>query len=77
MAKQVPSYRDSRGRSHATPQAATVSDIAALFKTLPAGAAENMAGIVFHNREELERIFAEHDEICVPVTPLYRIERKV
>lgn len=75
MAKQVPSYRDSRGRSHTTPQAATVSDIAALFKTLPAGAAGNMAGIVFHNREELERIFAEHDEITVPVAQLVR--RKV
>lgn len=72
MAKQVPSYRDSRGRQHATPHAATVSDIAALFKTLPAGAAENMAGIVFANRDELERIFAEHDEITQPVAQLVR-----
>lgn len=77
MAKQVPGYRDSRGRQHTTPQAATVSDIAALFSTLPAGAAENMASIVFHNRENLERIFAEHDEITQPVATVHRIERKV
>lgn len=77
MAKQVPSYRDGRGRTHSTPTAATVSDIAALFKTLPAGAAENMAGIVFANREELERIFAEHDEITATSGTVLRIERKV
>lgn len=60
--KRAVSYTDAQGRSHNTPEAATVSDLAALFTKDPGGVAMDFAQKILDNRENIERIFMEHDE---------------
>ena len=62
--KRAVSYTDAAGRSHLTPEAATVSDVAGLLinERFPQGAAEELGAIILARRSDLERIFREHDE---------------
>jgi hypothetical protein len=60
--KRTVSFTDARGRSHNTAEAATVSDIAALFDKDPSGVAADFAQKILAKRNDIERIFAEHDE---------------
>lgn len=62
MPKVKIAYTDARGRLHANPQAATVSDIAALFPGME-GIALGIAHSILDKRRDLERIFAELDEM--------------
>lgn len=66
--KKTVSYTDSRGQSHNTAEAATVSDLAAIFlsEKTPNGVAMDVAQRILSNRKEIERIFAEHDEATQP-----------
>lgn len=64
--KKAVSYTDARGHSHNTPEAATVSDLAALFVKDPNGVAMDFAQKIFANRAKIEQIFAEHDEAIQP-----------
>lgn len=60
--KRAVSYTDAQGRSHNTPESATVSDLAALFNKDPAGIATDFAQKILANRTKIEQIFKEHDE---------------
>jgi sulfur carrier protein ThiS len=60
--KRTISFTDGRGRSHNCPEAATVSDLAALFDKDPNGVATDFAQKILSKRKEIERIFEEHDE---------------
>lgn len=64
--KRTVSFTDGQGRSHNTPEAATVSDLRALFPKDPDGVALDFAQKILANREKIERIFAEHDEAIQP-----------
>jgi hypothetical protein len=61
--KKAITYTDARGQSHLTPEGATVSDIAGLFisEKTPSGAAGEIAKVVLSRRQDIERIFKEHD----------------
>lgn len=60
--KRAISYTDAHGRSHNSPEAATVSDLAALFTGSPRAVGTEIATLVLAQRKEIERIFAEHDD---------------
>lgn len=66
--KRAVTFTDAAGRSHATAEGATVSDIAGLLinEKFPAGAATDLAGKILARRKDIERIFAEHDEAIQP-----------
>ena len=67
MPKLTAAFTDSSGRLHATPEGATVSDLAQLF-----GSAEGMAvGIardVMAKRDQIEKILNEYDEVKMKAT---------
>jgi hypothetical protein len=64
--KRAISYTDAQGRSHNTPESATVSDLRALFPKDPEGVAVAFAQKILENRPEIERIFKEFDEATQP-----------
>lgn len=62
--KRTISYTDARGRLHATPEPATVSEICDLLggDAEKEGLAYGIAKEILAKRTELERLFREHDE---------------
>lgn len=62
MPKATVGFTDGRGRLHSTAKMATVSDIAALFGSME-GMATGIAHTILEKRSDLERIFAEFDDI--------------
>lgn len=60
MAQTKVAYQDGKGQFHATAEASTVSDFTALFGNAALGRA------VFEARDEVERIFREHDWMLAP-----------
>lgn len=63
MPKATIGFTDGRGRLHSTARMATVSDLAALFGSME-GMATGIAHTILAKRTEIERIFAEFDEVC-------------
>lgn len=61
MPKLHKAVADGRGKLHATPRAATVSDLAALFGSME-GMATGIANQILDKRSEIEQIFRDHDE---------------
>lgn len=70
MAHKSIGYFDSRGHFFKTPEEATVSDLAALLGRIGEGdsLAPGIASLLLDRRIDLERIFAEHDELKVEQT---------
>jgi hypothetical protein len=65
MAHKGTGFFDGRGHFFKTPDEATVSDLAALLGRIGDGEslAPGIAQTLLNRREELERLFAEHDEM--------------
>lgn len=65
MAHKGIGFFDSRGAFFKTPEDATLSDLAALFGKLGEhdGLAPGLAHLMLERRDDIERIFAEHDEM--------------
>ena len=69
MAKAAIGFTDGRGRLHSTARMATVSDLSALFGSME-GLATGIAHTILDKRPDIERIFAEFDEISGKVPEL-------
>ena len=66
MATECTAYRDSKGTLHATPEKATLADLADVLGRVgeEGGMTAGVAKLLFDKRAELERVFAEHDAIA-------------
>lgn len=65
MAKKGTGYFDRKGHFFKSPRDATVSDLAALLGQIGEGEslAPGIAHMLLDRRAEIERLFAEHDEM--------------
>ncbi|MDJ0643278.1 MAG: hypothetical protein QNJ15_10695 [Erythrobacter sp.] len=65
MAKKGTGYFDRKGQFFKTPREATASDIAALLGQIGEGEslAPGIAQTLIERRMEIEKLFAEHDEM--------------
>jgi hypothetical protein len=65
MANSGTAYFDSKGHFFKTPEEATTSDLAAILGRVGDGEslAPGIAKTLFQRRIEIERIFADHDEM--------------
>lgn len=65
MAKKGTGYFDRKGQFFKTPRDATASDIAALLGQIGDGEslAPGIAQMLIERRSDIERLFAEHDEM--------------
>lgn len=67
MAHNGIGYFDSRGHFYKSPEEATISDLSVLLGRIGEGdsLAPGIANLLLEKRIEVERIFAEHDEMKV------------
>lgn len=74
MATECTAYRDTKGGLHSTPEKATLADLAGVLGRVgeEGGMTAGVAKLIFDRREEIERIFLEHDEM---LTSRPRVER--
>lgn len=72
MARKGIGFFDTKGHFFKSPEDATVSDIAALLGKVGDGEslAPGIAHILLRRREELEKLFAEHDAMMADYTAL-------
>lgn len=65
MARKGIGFFDSKGHFFKSPEEATVSDIASLLGKVGDGEslAPGIAHILLNRREDLEKLFAEHDQM--------------
>lgn len=77
MARKGIGFFDSKGHFFKSPEEATVSDIASLLGKVGEGEslAPGIAHILLRRREELEKLFAEHDQMMADYAAL--IEKTV
>ena len=63
MATECTAYRDDKGSLHPTPERATLADLANVLGRVgeEGGMTAGVAKLIFEKREEIERVFAEHD----------------
>ncbi len=68
MAKCGLCYFDGTGQVHKTPESATKADLAAILGKIGEGdsLAPGIAGILLDKRADVERVFAEYDELIGP-----------
>lgn len=73
MATECTAYRDSKGGLHSTPEKATLADLAGVLGRVgeEGGMTAGVAKLLFDKREEIERVFQEHDAMLAspPVDP--------
>lgn len=64
MASQCIAFCDSKGGLHASLEEATLKDLAAVLGRVgdEGGMTAGVAKLIFDKREDIERIFAEHDQ---------------
>lgn len=69
MAVKCTAYRDSRDGLHASAERATLSDLALVLGRVgeDGGLTMGVARMIFDKREDLERVFAEHDAMVMEV----------
>ena len=69
MASECKAYRDSKGGLHNSPEKATLEDLAGVLGRVgdEGGMTAGVARMIFDNRAEIERVFAEHDSIVATV----------
>lgn len=72
MARKGIGFFDTKGHFFKSPEDATVSDIAALLGKVGDGEslAPGIAHILMRRREEIERLFAEHDAMMADYTAM-------
>jgi hypothetical protein len=65
MAIECTAYRDDKGGLHSTPEKATLADLAGVLGRVgeEGGMTAGVAKLLFDKREEIERVFAEHDRM--------------
>lgn len=65
MASQCIAFRDSRGGLHATLEEATLKDLASVLGRVgeEGGMTAGVAKLILDKRQDIERIFSEHDEL--------------
>ncbi|NYF32623.1 hypothetical protein [Sphingopyxis sp. JAI108] len=63
MATECTAYRDDKGSLHPTPERATLADLAHVLGRVgeEGGMTAGVAKLILEKREEIERVFAEHD----------------
>lgn len=63
MATECTAYRDSKGSLHATPERATLADLANVLGRVgeEGGMTAGVAKLILEKRDEIEQVFAEHD----------------
>ena len=79
MAHKGIGFFDSRGHFFKSPEDATLSDLAALLGKIGDGEslAPGIAHLMFDRRADIERIFAEHDEMKAEQKAALDLESKV
>lgn len=72
MARKGIGFFDSKGHFFKSPEDATVSDIAALLGKVGEGEslAPGIAHILLRRREDIEKLFAEHDAMMADYTAM-------
>lgn len=72
MAHRGTGFFDARGHFYKTPEEATVSDIASLLGKIGDGEslAPGIAQTLLARREEIERLFSEHDQMVADYQPI-------
>jgi hypothetical protein len=65
LAIECTAYRDDKGGLHSAPEKATLADLAGVLGRVgeEGGMTAGVAKLLFDEREELERVFAEHDRM--------------
>ncbi|AXB78458.1 hypothetical protein [Novosphingobium sp. P6W] len=65
MASECIAYRDSKGGLHSSAERATLEDLAGVLGRVgdEGGMTGGVARMIFDKREEIERVFAEHDAL--------------
>lgn len=65
MAKSIEAYRDERGNLHDSPTGAIIADIAAALGRVgdEGGLTNGVAKLILEKRAEIERAFADLDEL--------------
>ncbi len=65
MATECTAYRDDKGSLHPTPERATLADLAHVLGRVgeEGGMTAGVAKLILEKREEIERVFAEHDSM--------------
>ncbi|ALC12283.1 hypothetical protein LH20_10005 [Sphingopyxis sp. 113P3] len=65
MAIECTAYRDDKGGLHPTPERATLADLASVLGRVgeEGGMTAGVAKLIFEKREDIERVFAEHDHM--------------
>ena len=65
MAIECTAYRDDKGGLHSTPEKATLADLAGVLGRVgeEGGMTAGVAKLLFDKREDIERVFAEHDRM--------------
>ena len=63
MATECTAYRDGRGELYATPERATLADLSSVLGRVgeDGGMTNGVAKLILDKREDIERVFAEHD----------------
>ena len=66
MATECVAYRDAKGVLHSTAEKATLADLSAVLGRVgeEGGMTAGVAKLIFEKRDEIERVFAEHDQIA-------------
>lgn len=79
MATECTAYRDNKGSLHATPERATLADLANVLGRVgeEGGMTAGVAKLIFEKRDEIERVFAEHDEMLDVDPPVEDTQRDV
>ncbi|MBA4751082.1 MAG: hypothetical protein H2055_02470 [Sphingopyxis sp.] len=76
MATECTAYRDVKGGLHSTPEKATLADLASVLGRVgeEGGMTAGVAKLIFEKRDEIERVFREHDEMLGAQPPDERNE---
>lgn len=66
MATECTAYRDNKGGLHPTADRATLADLADVLGRVgeEGGMTSGVAKLIFEKRAEIERVFAEHDQMA-------------
>ena len=72
MARKGTGFFDAKGRYYKTPEEATVSDLAGILGKIGEGEslAPGLAQMMLDRRQEIERLFSEHDAMMSEYQPI-------
>ena len=72
MARKGTGFFDAKGRYYKTPEEATISDLAGILGKIGDGEslAPGLAQMMLDRRQEIERLFSEHDTMMAEYQPI-------